>query len=93
MIYRRFGTVSARLLLNKQDQLRELEQLLHLKDKQSENAHEMPILASRQLDEHENFGKKGTRTQLIKVMEQKHLEYSMTSVWQRAHFRLKTKLI
>lgn len=74
MVYRRFGTVSARLLLNKQDELRELEQLLNVMDKQSRYS----LLSSRELDEHENFGKKQTRTQLLKVMEQRYLEYSMT---------------
>ncbi|MCJ1272029.1 hypothetical protein MMC22_011935 [Lobaria immixta] len=77
MVYRRFGTVSARLLLNKQDELRELEQLLNVMDNQSAKTSEgLSALSSRELDEHENFGKKQTRTQLLKVMEQRYLEYS-----------------
>lgn len=90
MVYRRFGTVSARLLLNKQDELRELEQLLNVMDSQSAKTSEgLSALSSRELDEHENFGKKQTRTQLLKVMEQRYLEYSRTPAWQHGHFERK----
>ena len=76
--YRRFGFLHARVLLHKQDELRELEEKLEEMDKQDENT---PIgqrsLKSRDRDdkrapEEEN---KPTRKQILAEIEKKLNEY------------------
>ena len=77
MIYRRFGYIHSRLLLNKQDQLRELEASLRdmdLIDAGSE--HGALCLKSRELDEErEEHQGLGSRKALLEKIEQKTLQY------------------
>lgn len=68
MLYRRFGYLQARLLLNKQDQLRALEEDLDKLDKYDEEG----FLRSRDKDEAANT----ERCQLLKDIEVKFKEYS-----------------
>lgn len=77
MIYRRFGYIHSRLLLNKQDELRELEASLRdmdLIDARSE--HGALCLKSRELDEErEEVQRLGPRSALLEKIEQKTLQY------------------
>ena len=50
MLYRRFGVLQARLILNKQDQLRELEECLEIMD-EHDDKHNRAALESREMDE------------------------------------------
>lgn len=77
MIYRRFGGVFSRLLLNKQDELRTMEDTLFeldMLDDTEVGGH--VYLTSRKADHRRNVGKQATRTQLLVQMEKKALEYS-----------------
>jgi hypothetical protein len=77
MVYRRFGVVFARLLLNKQDELRTLEEMLFEMDRtDAEDEEGLDALRSRKEDVSRNMGKKATRTQLLAQLEKKALEYS-----------------
>jgi len=78
MIYRRFGTLQARLLLRKQDQLRKLEDQLKAMDAfDDESEAGRQCLASRMKDEAMQPEYEGgeTRDQLLDRIEKKHLEY------------------
>lgn len=86
MIYRRFGYIHSRLLLNKQDELRELEANLHDMDLIDASSEEGALcLKSRQLDEERNdiqgLGPRrallGPRRALLEKIEQKTLQYGM----------------
>lgn len=68
MLYRRFGFLQSRLLLNKQDQLRVLEERLDEIDRTDEETY----LVSREMDDaHER-----PRTRLMKEIEVKFKEYA-----------------
>lgn len=70
MIYRRFGFLQARLLLNKQDELRELEKDLDRLDKVDERK-DPSLLKSREKDDAAN----GRRKKLLYDIEEKFKEY------------------
>jgi hypothetical protein len=67
MLYRRFGFLQARLLLNKQDQLRALEEQLDEIDNEDDEEH----LKSRDVDDADET----PRTRLLKKIETKFKEY------------------
>lgn len=77
MIYRRFGFLQARILLRKQDQLRELEEDLRRRDEfhshglDSEGLPKSQRLCSRAIDERKN----DERIQLLDKIETKFNEY------------------
>lgn len=77
MIYRRFGYIHSRLLLNKQDELRELEANLHDMDLIDASSEEGALcLKSRELDEERNdIQGLGPRRALLEKIEQKTLQY------------------
>lgn len=70
MLYRRFGFLQARLLLNKQDQLRALEEKLDRLDAMDRGDDE-DYLTSRELDDADER----PRTKLLKTIETKFKEY------------------
>lgn len=70
MLYRRFGFLQSRLLLNKQDELRELEKDLDRLDKYDE-MNNPGILRSRERDGAE----KGKRKGLLREIERTFKEY------------------
>jgi hypothetical protein len=74
MIYRRFGFLHARVLLHKQDELRELEDQLDAKDKEDAG---QPILKSRVRDDKTApaEGRGSTRKQILAEIEKKLNEY------------------
>ncbi|MCJ1244332.1 hypothetical protein MMC30_001530 [Trapelia coarctata] len=77
MLYRRFGFLHARLLLNKQDELRELEEELRDMDNDDwEEESSRRFLQSRELDECRDLedGRK-SRQGLLEKIEKKILEY------------------
>lgn len=71
MLYRRFGFLQARILLNKQDELRELEKDLDRMDKVDQRK-DRSLLKSREKDDAEN----GRRKKLLYEIEEKFKEYS-----------------
>lgn len=77
MVYRRFGNVHARLLLHKQDELRELEEKLYdmdLRDNKTEQGQR--CLQSRDNDENRPaIADQESRSQLLARMEGKTREY------------------
>ena len=78
MIYRRFGTLQARILLRKQDELRKLEDQLNNMDKyDDETEYGRQCLSSRAKDAAMKPEVEGgeTRDQLLDRIEKKHLEY------------------
>ena len=79
MIYRRFGTLHARLLLNKQDELRELEEDLHDMDEQDAKDEDTDIyLMSRTKDnKRQPIEGRRSRKELLEIIEKKTLEYGM----------------
>ena len=79
MLYRRFGIVSSRLLLHKQDQLAAMEsRLFRLDNEDTADGH---TIRSRKMSEMRDqaSGEMETRTQLLAQMERKLLEYSKIS--------------
>lgn len=70
MLYRRFGFLQARLLLNKQDELRELEKDLDRLDK-VDQAKDPSLLKSREKDDAVD----GRRKKLLYDVEEKFKEY------------------
>jgi hypothetical protein len=74
MLYRRFGFLQARLLLNKQDELRELEKDLDRMDK-VDLKHDASLLKSREKDDAEN----GDRKKKLREIEEKYIEYGFVS--------------
>ncbi|KAL8966149.1 MAG: hypothetical protein Q9197_006146, partial [Variospora fuerteventurae] len=79
MVYRRFGIVFSRLLLNKQDEIRKLEAKLHAMDRTDD----VPIIGSKYLmsqdkrdPQHLPEGFVETRPLLLEALEGKLLEYS-----------------
>jgi hypothetical protein len=79
MIYRRFGVLHARLLLNKQDELRELEGDLQDLDEQDGKDEDTDIyLMSRTKDNKRSLVEgRQSRKQLLEIIEKKTLEYGM----------------
>ena len=77
MLYRRFGNVHARLLLHKQDELRELEEELYdmdLRDNQSEEGQR--CLRHRERDvERPAEADRESRSQILARMETKTMQY------------------
>src|ERR1700712_961884 len=69
MLYRRFGFLQSRLLLNKQDQLRALEEQLDEIDRGDDEEY----LTSRDMDDADER----PRTRLMKKIETKFREYGM----------------
>ena len=69
MLYRRFGFLQARLLLNKQDQLRALEEQLDEIDNGDDEEH----LKSRDVDDADET----PRTRLLRKIETKFKEYGL----------------
>ena len=70
MLYRRFGFLQARLLLNKQDELRELEKDLDRLDKVDQGK-DPSLLKSREKDD----ATSGRRKKLLSEIERKFTEY------------------
>ena len=81
MMYRRFGLLHSRLLLDKQDELREMEETLHALDKRdSKDEQGQKCLKSRDEDESRDPPKKGpTRKKLLKDIKTAVLEYGQIS--------------
>ena len=81
MIYRRFGYMHSRLLLNLQDELRELESKLHdmdlIDDEDSEESRR--CLQSRGIDEERRdlHVNQESRRELFRKIAQKALQYGM----------------
>ena len=78
MVYRRFGTIYARLLLAKQDEMSRMEDLLQGMDKTDEAEGNMKYLMSHTRDAgrpHIPSLWTESRTQLMERMEKKALEY------------------
>ena len=79
MVYRRFGSVFSRLLLNKQDEIRTLEAELEAMDKTDRVSGNGNYLMSRTLDmdrEHLPDAFNGrSRPQLMEELEKKAMEY------------------
>lgn len=77
MIYRRFGYIHSRLLLNKQDELRELEASLKDMDLIDAKSDEGKLyLQSRELDEdREKIPGLESRRELLERIERKTLQY------------------
>lgn len=71
MLYRRFGFLQARILLNKQDELRELEVKLDYMDSMSTPE----VLQSRGIDVY----KSDNRKNLLVTIEKKFKEYGIQS--------------
>lgn len=70
MLYRRFGFLQARILLNKQDELRELEKDLDRIDK-VDHKKDPSLLKSREKDD----AATGRRKKLLYEIEEKFKEY------------------
>ena len=83
MLYRRFGYVHSRLLLYRQDELRELEESLYEMDKHDENSEDGRLcLASREIDnDREDLGERESRSSLIDRMEKKAFQYGISGVY------------
>ena len=79
MIYRRFGYIHARLLLRRQDQLRELESELHDMDKRDDkDPSRQRALRFRDLDEDlDPLPGRESRTSLLDQLEEQTLKYGM----------------
>ena len=81
MVYRRFGTVFARLLLAKQDEISRLESKLHGMDLTDENDGNSKYLMSWTKDKNRNSAtipktwRNETRVELMSKLEKLALEY------------------
>jgi hypothetical protein len=79
MLYRRFGTVFSRLLLNKQDEISRIEATLYGMDKMDEAQQNGQFLMSRALDVDRDGVPEAwrgeTRPLLMDRLEKKTLEY------------------
>lgn len=77
MVYRRFGCVFSRLLLNKQDELAELENVLREIDQDDASNDRARCLMSRTIDNaRPAHNRPEPRQKLLQRMEKKALEYS-----------------
>ena len=79
-LYRRFGYLQSRLLLQKQDELRELEDSLREMDERDDKTEEgQDCLQSRDLDDRRDLPEgRVTRRALLQRIEKKMLEYGKT---------------
>ena len=77
LIYRRFGAIFSRLILNKQDELRAMEQRLFKLDEAVEKENPRRLM-SRAYDLQEEAGEdpKSSRSLLLARIERTALEYS-----------------
>ncbi|KAL8745305.1 MAG: hypothetical protein Q9190_002539, partial [Brigantiaea leucoxantha] len=77
MIYRRFGYIHSRLLLRRQDELRELEETLHDTDlRDNKDGTRQIFLRSRKRDERQNDNSgRETRASLLDRIEEKTMRY------------------
>lgn len=80
MVYKRFGIVFSRLLLDKQDQIRQMEARLHAMDHTDASNGGSRYLMSRNKDVARDplsnpYGLLETRPQLLEALERKILEY------------------
>jgi len=77
MIYRRFGRLYSRLLLYRQDELRELEECLDNMDEvdSKDDDATKKCLKSRDLDDHREQPKKESRRALLLTIERKAMHY------------------
>jgi hypothetical protein len=73
MVYRRFGYVQSRLLLEKQDDLRRLESALDRLDKRDFNEDETALMSRHDIEEPEF----AARRELLHKIETKFHEYCM----------------
>ena len=82
-MYRRFGYLQSRLLLHKQDELRELEDdLRDMDDRDKETEEGIECLQSRDLDDTRTLPEgRETRKALLQRIEKKMLEYGKTSTF------------
>ena len=80
MIYRRFGFLHARLLLYKQDELKEMEEELREMDKRdSLDQKTSRVLRSRRKDDlRKDLAGRESRKDLLQRIEKKALEYGMS---------------
>ncbi len=77
MVYRRFGSVFSRLLLNKQDELGELENTLREMDQDDASNGRGRCLMSRTIDNARPAqNRPEPRQKLLERMEKKAIEYS-----------------
>lgn len=83
MIYCRFGTVFARLLLSKQDEISQLEAKLHAMDKTDEKNGDSQYLMSRTLDDRRSkvdvppTWQNETRRDVLAKLEKLTLDYGL----------------
>lgn len=80
MVYKRFGIVFARLLLNKQSEIREMQADLEAMDRTDDSKGGTRYLKSREEDIQRDsqtipYKSLGTRPQLMQSLEKKILEY------------------
>ncbi|KAI4169579.1 MAG: hypothetical protein LQ343_005599 [Gyalolechia ehrenbergii] len=81
MVYKRFGIVFSRLLLNKQDEIRHMENKLHAMD-QADNVDDRRIYImsrSEDVERHPQsitYSSSETRPELLRMLEKSLLEYS-----------------
>ena len=82
MIYRRFGTLHARLLLHAQDELRQMEtQLLRMDKRDNMTEDGRDFLMSRENDDaREVMPGRESRKQLIERTKQKTIEYGLKNL-------------
>ena len=83
MIYRRFGFLHSRILLNKQDELREIEQRLDDLDEidSTESNASALCLQSRGKDEaRTDIERKHSRQELLRMSEEKLCQYGLFSI-------------
>ena len=86
MVYRRFGTVFSRLLLSKQDEMSNLEELLLAMDKTDRDNDNEQYLMSRSLDVERGDDippawQGQTRVQVIENLEKLALQYGKWPLW------------
>lgn len=80
MVYKRFGIVFSRLLLNKQDEIRHMENKLHAMD-QADNVDDRRIYImsrSEDVERHPQsitYSSSETRPELLRMLEKSLLEY------------------
>ena len=85
MVYRRFGTVCARLLLNKQDEIAGLEKaIIEMDDADGNDSERTSCLMSRDIDgstppDREKWPK--SRQEILGELESRVLEYSVSNHW------------
>jgi hypothetical protein len=82
MVYRRFGFLHARLLLQKQDELRVMEEALDEMDRKDANGEDSQVLQCREEDEARADQHSGARKSLLGRIEETLLKYGKsTEFW------------